>query len=478
VRGQRRFATAIICLVALAACAGAGGASSKVAGTWVGTISFRNPAGVEPVPVSIQLSGRRAVVALGRGHPARTLVAARITGNRLRLSIPARPGRLAFDGRLKRNRINGTVRNSAARGTFSLGRGRQLAEATLGLYRFADGRPLGIWSGEGPRIASLYDEGEIRGLFPTRAGSYAVGSGLQVRAPSAGTASFAAPRATWLGARATRVPVREEEVFVRSGRVLLGCTLSIPPGSGKRPAIAFAHGGGPAPRSYNSINQLYLNHLGLATLSCDKRGVGQSGGSYVGAFPSAGVVDQYARDVEAQARWLATQPEIDPARIGIAGPSQAGWIMPVAAAREPAIRFMVGFVPPTLTQGETDLWANLNGAGESAPTRTDEDMENEVRRAGPSGVDPMPSIRAMRIPAIWLFGGKDRIVPTRLCVERLDPLTHEPGRDFSYLVFAGGTHGLVKTENGLNAEQTRSNHTVDGLYQAIREWLRARGFAS
>jgi hypothetical protein len=105
-------------------------------------------------------------------------------------------------------------------------------------------------------------------------------------------------------------------------------------------------------------------------------------------------------------------------------------------------------------------------------------MENEVRRAGPSGVDPMPSIRAMRIPAIWLFGGKDRIVPTRLCVERLDPLTHEPGRDFSYLVFAGGTHGLVKTENGLNAEQTRSNHTVDGLYQAIREWLRARGFAS
>ncbi len=108
-------------------------------------------------------------------------------------------------------------------------------------------------------------------------------------------------------------------MFVRSGRVLLGCTLAIPPGTGKRPAIAFAHGGGPAPRSFNSINQLYFNHLGLATLSCDKRGVGQSGGSYVGAFPSAGVVDQYARDVEAQARWLATQPEIDPARIGVAG---------------------------------------------------------------------------------------------------------------------------------------------------------------
>jgi pimeloyl-ACP methyl ester carboxylesterase len=121
--------------------------------------------------------------------------------------------------------------------------------------------------------------------------------------------------------------------------------------------------------------------------------------------------------------------------------------MLLAAAREPAIRFMIGLVSPTLTQSETDLWANLNGQGQSMPTRTDEDMEAEVRRAGPGGVDPMPSIRAMRIPAIWLYGGKDRIVPSRLCVERLDPASREPGRDFSYRVFPGGTHGLILTAN-------------------------------
>ena len=46
-------------------------------------------------------------------------------------------------------------------------------------------------------------------------------------------------------------------------------------------------------------------------------------------------VDQYALDVEAQARFLAAQPEVDPARIGIAGASQAGWIMPLAASRGP-----------------------------------------------------------------------------------------------------------------------------------------------
>jgi pimeloyl-ACP methyl ester carboxylesterase len=81
----------------------------------------------------------------------------------------------------------------------------------------------------------------------------------------------------------------------------------------------------------------------------------------------------------------------------------------------------------------------------------------------------------MRIPALWLFGGKDRIVPTRLCVERLDPVTREAGRDFSYRVFPGGSHGLVLTANGLLDEQARSSRMVDGLYQAVRDWLQARG---
>jgi pimeloyl-ACP methyl ester carboxylesterase len=97
------------------------------------------------------------------------------------------------------------------------------------------------------------------------------------------------------------------------------------------------------------------------------------------------------------------------------------------------------------------------------PTPTDEDMEAEVRRAGPSGVDPVPSIRALRIPAIWLYGGKDRTVPSRLCVERLDPVSRELGRDFSYRVFPGGTHGLILTANGLQAEAAASNRMVDGL---------------
>jgi uncharacterized protein len=473
---MKKGITAIICA---AACAGGAGAqpTAGLTGPWAGTAQFNAPGGPQPFAMSVELSPRRAVVSLGAGHPARTVVLARVSRNRVRFSLPGRP-MLAFDGRLGRRRLSGSFRQGSLRGRFSLRRGRPIEGASIALYRFADGSPLGIVSGFGSRIGVRYEPGEIRALYPTRPRTYLVGAGLATRNPGVGTAVFGADHVVWRGERAVRVPVRQEEVLVRSGRAFLACTLNIPPGEGRRPALTFAHGAGEAPRAFNLMLATYANHLGLVTLSCDKRGVGQSGGVYPGEFPSTPVVDQYARDVQALARWLAGQPEVDPARVGVAGASQAGWIMPLAAVREPAIRFVIGLVSPTLTQGETDLWATLNDQGRSLPTRTDEDMEAEVRRAGPSGFDPMPSIRTLRISAIWLYGGKDRTVPSRLCVERLDPIAREPGRDVSYRIFAGGTHGLILTANGLQAEAAASNRLVDGLYPTIRDWLHQRDLAA
>jgi uncharacterized protein len=464
-------------IIALLACAGSGAAqpAARPAGTWVGAAQYRSPGGPMPFAMSVELRGRRAVLALGPGHPARTEVPARISRGRVWFTLRGRPG-IAFDGRVRKGRLVGTFRQGSLAGRFNLRRGRPLEAASISLYRFPDGRPLGIFAGFGPRAAVLYEDGEIRATYPTGPGTYAIGAGVGTRSPTSGIASFRTDHMLWRGERAQRVPLRQEEVLVRSGRVFLACTLTIPPGSGRRPALTFAHGAGEAPRAFNLILAQYANHLGLVTLSCDKRGIAQSGGEYPGEFPSTPAVDQYARDTEAQARWLAAQPEVDRARLGVAGGSQAGWIMPLAARREPAIRFMLGLVSPTLTVGETDMWADLNGNGQSIPTRTEEEIEAEVRRNGPSGFDPMPSIRAMRIPAIWLYGGKDRTVPSRLCVERLDPVAREPGRDFTYRIFPGGNHGLILTANGLQAEAARSNRLVESLYPTIRSWLAARGF--
>ena len=467
-----------VAIIAGAACAATAGAQPVAGpnGSWAGTAQFTRGAGVQPFVLSVELRGSRAVVALGAGHPARTEAPAKVARGRVRISLPGRPWPLVLEGRVKGRTLSGTLRQGPVRGRFRLRRRAPIEGASLGLYRFANGEALGMVQAIGPRVAVRYSDGEIRALYASGRGRYLVGAGLGTRNPTVGEATFTATGATYRGERATRVPLRQQEVWVRSGSAYLACTLTIPPGAGRRPALAFAHGAGEAPRSFNLIQGLHANHLGLVTLLCDKRGVAQSGGTYPGEFPNAAAVDRYARDVEAQARFLAAQPEVDPAKIGIAGASQAGWIMPLAARREAAIRFVLGLVAPTLTQGETDLWATLNDQGRSLPSRTDEDMEAEVRRAGPSGVDPMPAIRSLRIPAFWVYGGKDRTVPSRLCVERLDPVAREAGRDFTYRIFPGGTHGLILTANGLLDEQARSSSFVDGLFPAIREWLAARGF--
>lgn len=462
-------------LTALLGCA-FGAAAPRPAGTWVG--SLRLPAASEASALSVELRGGQAQVVLAPGHAARTVVAARATSGRLRFSLPSRTGPIRFDLRLKGRRLAGSVRQGAVRGTATLGRGRALEAGTLGLYDLGDGRTLGVVQGFGQRAGVVYEADEIRGLYARSPAVYDVGSGLATRAPVVGTATFAADAAVWLGTQASRVVLRQEQVRVPAGRHSLACTLTLPPGEGRRPAVAFAHGSGPALRSFNSTFALFFARHGHVVLSCDKRGVGQSGGDYLGERASEQALDGYARDVEAQARWLAAQPEVDSARVGLSGASQAGWIMPLAASREPAIRWLVLLVSPTVTVGESDLWGDLAGQGRFQPARTDEELLVDVRRSGPSGFDPLPSIRTLRIPAVWIFGGNDRHVPTRLSVERLEPVTREAGRDVSYVVFPRANHGLVESEHGLDSEVVQSSRYASGLWRTIASWLRARGLAT
>jgi hypothetical protein len=244
---------------------------------------------------------------------------------------------------------------------------------------------------------------------------------------------------------------------------------------GRHPAVAIVHGGGAVPRAAAGAMAPYFASLGFVVLAYDKRGVGQSGGRYPGELATAAAIDVLAGDAEAAARFLAAQPEVDPARVGLTGASQAGWIMPLAASREPAVRFLVLLVSPTLTQGAVDLYDQLTGGGAARPSRPLAEIEAQVRRTPPSGFDPMPAIRALRIPALWLYGGNDLTVPARLCIEVLQPLVGQPGRDFTVAVLPGANHGLAETENGLDSEMLASPSLAHGLFADIREWLAAHG---
>jgi dienelactone hydrolase len=265
------------------------------------------------------------------------------------------------------------------------------------------------------------------------------------------------------------------EIRFRSGGALLAGTLSLPAAPGRHPGIALVHGSGATPRTDASVWAAYFESRGFAVLTYDKRGVAQSGGSYPGEQASPAAVDVYAVDAAAAARFLARQPEVDPARVGLSGASQAGWVMPLAASREPAVRFLVLVSGPVVTAGEQGTYQDLTTEGAAVPALSPVEILAEVRRVGPSGFDPLPSIESLRIPALWLLGSTDQHVPTALSVERLAPLASDPVRDLSYTVFPAADHFLLRNATGLASEDLTTNLYAPGLFATVDEWLARRG---
>jgi pimeloyl-ACP methyl ester carboxylesterase len=251
--------------------------------------------------------------------------------------------------------------------------------------------------------------------------------------------------------------------------------LTLPGGAGRHAAVAFVHGSGPTPRAYLPDLQALLVRNGVAVLAYDKRGIGQSGGRYPGESPTADAIDVLAEDAAAAVRFLAARPEIDPERVGLAGHSQAGRIMPLAASKERAIRDLIVVSGPAVTADENETYQNLAGSGATSQQLSDAEIDAEVLRRGPGGVDPIPWIRQFAIPAIWLYGGLDKIIPDRLSVRRLQPIAREPGRDFTIDVFPRANHALVETQTGLTAEMLRSDRFAPGLFPRVASWLRAHG---
>lgn len=120
---------------------------------------------------------------------------------------------------------------------------------------------------------------------------------------------------------------RTEEVMFhsRDGTRLAG-TLYLPFSAGaRRAATVMVHGSGPQDRDgYASIIAVMADALaaeGRAVIVYDKRGNGASGGD----GDRAGF-DLLAEDAMAAVQFLRSRPDIDPARVGLAGSSQAGWV--------------------------------------------------------------------------------------------------------------------------------------------------------
>jgi len=443
------------------------------AGSWSGNYRLRRTS--DPVSIAVRLDAKRALVALPGGYSGVTSAPLQRRGARIRFSLPGRPMGVVFDGKLIGRSISGSVVQGAARGSFTLARsaGAPLPHSAAGVYALPSGRTIAIADLGRLRLVDLAS-GDIRGLFRIATGRYRVGSAFDVAAPAGGEIVFAQDgrTLTWSGERGVRVPLRQEEVRYAAGGATLAGTLTIPASAAPHPAVAFVHGSGATSRAGSQIFAAWFAAHGIAVLAYDKRGVGQSGGAFPGEGASDAAVERLARDAEAAVRFLAAQPELDPRRIGLWGASQAGWIIPLAASRSPSAFAVIG-VGPTVTVGEEGFYSELTNDGDAGGLSAAE-AEARLPETKPSGFDPVPAIRSLRIPVLWVYGAEDRSIPSRRSAAIVERLRTETGADFTTTVYPRTGHSLLETPNGLNAELATATRFAPGLFADLLVWLRPR----
>jgi uncharacterized protein len=245
-------------------------------------------------------------------------------------------------------------------------------------------------------------------------------------------------------------------------RAALSGTLTLPPGDGPHPAAVWVHGAGEATRlTYQGAPLVRaLVAAGVAVLSYDKRGVGESEGSCCPG--DTGHFNLLAADAAGALHALASRPDVDPTRLGFVGASQAGWVVPIAVARAGLpVRFTALADAPVVSRGQEQLYSHLTGEeGEEPSGLPMHEITDRVRQAGPSGFQPLPFLRHMAAPSLWLYAGRDRSQPTALDVKILNQL-RAGGQDCSARVFPHAEHGLLDVPP-----------TDPAALPALIEWIR------
>ncbi|HVX31264.1 MAG TPA: alpha/beta fold hydrolase, partial [Nitrolancea sp.] len=166
---------------------------------------------------------------------------------------------------------------------------------------------------------------------------------------------------------------QHDDIRFTSGGLTLAGTVYRPDGPGPHPALVMLQGSGAEDRDshgyFPPIRDEFLAN-GIAVYSWDKPGIGDSSGDW----HQRDLFDRANEALDAIAA-LRAQPGIDPARVGIWGHSQGGWIGPLAASKARDLAFLIVNSGPAVDVHEQDLF------GIEQTLRRDGASEDEITEA-------------------------------------------------------------------------------------------------
>ncbi|MFI5718167.1 alpha/beta hydrolase family protein [Nocardia sp. NPDC051750] len=316
-------------------------------------------------------------------------------------------------------------------------------------------------------------------------------------------------------------PYISEDVSYSNGGFTIAGTLTRPDTADPVPAVVLVTGSGPQDRNEEISGHRpfllladTLTRAGYAVLRTDDRGVGGTGGNL-----NQATYADLAADIEAGLGYLRGRPEIDPARIGLLGHSEGGFLAPMVAARpENDIAFVVLMAGPAITGTEIVLdqgtrgftmagatpeqldanraflmdWTGALRAGQLTKAARlaetyNRSLPDDLRAVSESltsqntpymaalvSYDPAPAVAALRMPVLAFFGSKDVQV---VADQNADPMrTLLAGNpDATVRVFDGLNHMMQPADSGLSIEYEWIETTIDPVVlDTVTGWLGER----
>jgi len=332
-------------------------------------------------------------------------------------------------------------------------------------------------------------------------------------------------------------PYSEREVsYVNEvdGAELAG-TLTVPPGPGPFPAALLITGSGPQNRDEEILGHKpfwviadHLSRNGIAVLRVDDRGIGESTGDLANA-----TTEDFAGDALAGVRFLADQPDIDAAAVGLIGHSEGGIVAPMVAARSDQVAFVVLLAGSALPGSELMVMQleavqrsigrpeeniarqavvqrrllELAGSGADLPALTEavaeltriqvstmpeaqrpstEDLEPAIEVQARQLMapwwrffitfDPRTALRQVRCPVLAINGSLDTQVPAAANLSVIGEALEEAGNpDVTIEELEGLNHLFQSAQTGSPTEYADIEETFSPrALELITEWIRSR----
>ncbi len=395
----------------------------------------------------------------------------------------------------------------------------------VGAYRLTDGRVIDVGPAMNGGVRWRTMEGLTGRQTPQPDGSWKAAIGLTEK-PDTPHASFGACGAGEIrfdGVAGRKVDlVVTETTFEGAGGIKLAGRLVMPAGTKAVPISVNVHGSENTSAVRNTWQQRAWPAQGVGWFVYDKRGTGASQGKYTQDFH---VLSDDAAAAAREARRLAGKRV---ARLGFDGGSQAGWIIPLAATKVAVdyavIRYGMAESPLGEDRAETlqDLAEKGWGPDVLAKARevTDatgkvmashfkggweelravkakymsepwfKDLKGEftgdfarfgeeaIKLVGPqrdTGTtwehDPLPVLRQLKTPILWILAGADREAPIEGTRAALATLMAE-GRPITVLQFPDTDHGMVEFTQAPDGKRSNTRFT-DGYHQAVLDFSRS-----